>query len=42
MSETDKTEWPPHLDAPVAAPANHRLLFENDAVRLLEVSVKPR
>lgn len=31
----------PHLDALVAAPANHRLLFEDDAVRVLEVTVEP-
>ena len=41
MSETDETEWPPHLDALVAAPANHRLLFEDDEVRVLEVTVQP-
>ena len=32
MTEADQSEWPPHLDAPVAAPANHRLLLEDDAV----------
>jgi len=41
MSETDQAEWPPHLDALVAAPANHRLLLEDEAVRVLEVSVEP-
>ena len=41
MPETDDTEWPPHLDALVAAPVNHRLLFEDDAVRVLEVTVQP-
>ena len=41
MPETDDMEWPPHLDAMVAAPANHRILFEDDAVRVLEVSVAP-
>ncbi len=41
MSETDQAEWPPHLDALVAAPANHRLLLEDDAVRVLEVTVEP-
>jgi len=41
MPEPDDTEWPPHLDALVAAPANHRLLFEDDAVRVLEVTVEP-
>ena len=41
MPEPDDTEWPPQLDALVAAPANHRLLFEDDAVRVLEVTVAP-
>ena len=41
MPETDEKEWPPHLDALVAAPANHRLLFEDDSVRVLEVTVEP-
>jgi hypothetical protein len=41
MPDTNETEWPPHLDALVAAPANHRLLFEDDAVRVLEVTVEP-
>jgi predicted metal-dependent enzyme (double-stranded beta helix superfamily) len=39
VSEDD--EWPPHLDALVAAPANHRLLHEDDEVRVLEVTVQP-
>jgi len=41
MSEADETEWPPHLDALVAAPSNHRLLHEDDEVRVLEVTVQP-
>src|SRR5215207_11351683 len=41
MAETDETEWPPHLEALVAAPANHRLLHEDDGMRVLEVMVEP-
>src|SRR3712207_2232818 len=41
MPETNETEWPPHLDALVAAPANHCLLFEDAGVRVLEVTVEP-
>ena len=41
MPETSETEWPPQLDALVAAPANHRLLFEDPGVRVLEVTVAP-
>ena len=31
--------WPASLDAPVAAPENHRVLFENERVRMLDVVV---
>ena len=41
MPEINDAKWPLHLDALVAAPANHRLLFEDDAVRVLEVTVEP-
>lgn len=34
--------WKPELDATVAAPQNHKVLFENDEVRVLEVSVAPK
>lgn len=33
--------WTPATDALVAAPQNHKLLFENDEVRVLEVTVQP-
>ena len=33
--------WPPELDALIAAPAPHRLLFENDRVRVLDTRVAP-
>ncbi|AMJ66661.1 hypothetical protein [Hymenobacter sp. PAMC 26628] len=33
--------WPDSLDAVVAAPQFHRILFENDRVRVLEVTVGP-
>ena len=33
--------WPDSLDALTAAPAYHRLLFENDRVRVLEVRIAP-
>ncbi len=34
-------EWPDSLDALVAAPESHSLLFENDAVRVLETRIEP-
>ena len=37
----DAWEWPDSLDALTAAPAQHRLLFENDAVRVLETVIEP-
>jgi quercetin dioxygenase-like cupin family protein len=33
--------WPETLDAVRAAPANHRVLLENDEVRVLDVTVAP-
>jgi mannose-6-phosphate isomerase-like protein (cupin superfamily) len=33
--------WTPGIDALAAAPRNHKLLFENDEVRVLEVTVPP-
>ena len=36
-----ETNWPPELDALVAAPAHHRLLLENDRVRVLDTEIGP-
>ena len=33
--------WPDSLDALTAAPESHHLLFENDAVRVLETRIRP-
>jgi hypothetical protein len=33
--------WTPEKDATVAAPGNHKILFENDEVRVLEVHIDP-
>jgi hypothetical protein len=45
MSETINTSgpstWAPELDAVVAAPKNHKVLFENDRLRVLEVILEP-
>lgn len=32
--------WPSDLDALVAAPAHHTLLFENEAVRILDTRIR--
>jgi len=34
-------DWPAALDAVVAAPQNHKILLENDKVRVLEVTLLP-
>lgn len=34
-------DWPKQLDALIAAPQHHVLLFENEAVRVLDTSVPP-
>ncbi|HZB88750.1 MAG TPA: hypothetical protein VE291_08855 [Terracidiphilus sp.] len=34
-------EWPDALDALIAAPEHHALLFENDCVRVIEARVPP-
>lgn len=33
--------WPPELDALVAAPEQHRLVLENDRVRVLDTRIEP-
>ncbi len=34
-------EWPAEMDAVMAAPKNHKVLLENDNVRVLEVTLLP-
>lgn len=43
MSDAEPTEWswPDSLDALIASPESHRLLFENEAVRVLETRIAP-
>lgn len=38
---SDPWPWPDSLDALVAAPKHHRLVLENDYVRVLEVRIAP-
>jgi hypothetical protein len=40
-SESNEQDWPEELDALTAAPRNHLLLFENDAVRVLDTRIVP-
>ncbi len=34
--------WPDSLEALIAAPNNHKVILENDQVRVLEVTISPR
>jgi len=34
-------QWPDSLDAVIAAPRHHKLMFENERVRILEVRIPP-
>jgi hypothetical protein len=38
---SDPSTWDPALDAVIAAPANHKVVFENDHLRVLEVTLEP-
>ena len=40
-SSAPGTSWPPALDALVAAPEHHTLLFENSTVRVLDTRILP-
>jgi hypothetical protein len=41
LPNLDVSPWDPALDAVVAAPANHKVLFENENLRVLEVTLAP-
>ncbi|MDO3624674.1 hypothetical protein [Mucilaginibacter sp. BT774] len=32
-------QWPPELDALIAAPEHHKLLFENERVRVIDANI---
>jgi len=38
---SEKWPWPDSLDAVVAAPGNHKVLFENEHVRVLQTRILP-
>src|SRR6476620_11771350 len=40
-ASSDPSTWDPELDAVVAAPKHHKVLFENEALRVLEVTLEP-
>lgn len=39
---SDPSTWDPKFDAATAAPDHHKVLFENDKLRVLEVTLKPQ
>jgi hypothetical protein len=41
MTTRQPWPWPETMDALIAAPASHRVLLENDRVRVLEVVIEP-
>src|SRR6478672_1217494 len=41
MRPDDAGSWAPELDALIAAPAQHRVLLENDRVRVLDTRIAP-
>lgn len=38
---TGSGEWPDALDAVAAAPAHHKVIFENEHVRVLDAQIRP-
>lgn len=38
---TDPRTWDPKTDGPIAAPGNHKVVFENETVRVISVTVLP-
>ena len=41
MDGTDPATWDPALDGVLAAPENHTLLYEDEAIRVISVSIAP-
>lgn len=41
LADTAKWHWADSLDAVKAAPNSHKVLFENDKIRILKVTVEP-
>ena len=41
IDQTAPAQWDPKLDAVIAAPANHKVVYENDRLRVLEVVLEP-
>ena len=42
QSNLDPSTWDPKFDAVAAAPKHHKVIFENDKLRVLEVTLEPQ
>ena len=40
-ADLDPSTWDPALDAVVAPPKHHKVIFENECLRVLEVTLEP-
>jgi hypothetical protein len=38
---TDPKTWPPQLEATIAAPENHKIIYEDQNIRVLSVTIAP-
>lgn len=41
QAQSDPSTWDPNFDAVAAAPKHHKIIFENDRLRVLEVTLEP-
>jgi predicted metal-dependent enzyme (double-stranded beta helix superfamily) len=41
MDDTDPAGWDPQLDAVVAVPQHHQVLYKDDMIRVVLVSIEP-
>ena len=41
LDGTDPLTWDEQMDAVIAAPENHKVLYEDDTIRVISVSVLP-
>lgn len=41
LEPSDPSTWDPDFDAVTAAPKHHKVLFENDKLRVLDVTLEP-
>jgi hypothetical protein len=41
MDGSDPAAWDPALDGALASPRNHAVLYEDDAIRVISVSIAP-